>query len=786
MLRSELGNLPAEPNLFIGRESDVDELVHLMKVTRAVTLCGAGGIGKTRLAVRLAARIAPDHQDVRLIELADLEKGALRARVAAALAIAGDLPETIGARRLLLVLDNCEPVIGECAELCGELLAACQNLTILATSREPLRVPGETVWRVPPLALGDAGSESVRLFVARAAAARPDFEPNGETLPLIAELCRALDGLPLAIELAAAMVRVLSVRQLTERLDDRFRLLAGGARTAPARHRTLRAAVDWSYRLLSPQERLLLRRTAAFRTCWTLDLAESVCAGPGLPEEEVLPRLCDLVDKSLIVLDGEVSGEARYRLLETVREYALEQLAESGEEAELRRAHLLALAALAERFRSLVAPGARTPWPVVQRLVNVLEELKNEIACALDWSIAVGLPRTALQLLTDLRYVLVATGRSIGMESRLDRLLDLDVAGVGAGLRGQATILRGELALSAGDVQTAARCARAGVDLCRSAADVYGEAVGLITLARATGEQRALDAALDTALDVAGRQGDRILASMAQATKANLALHHGRLHEAQRAFQEVLALCEQLDNHWGRCTGHIGLAQVARRGGDNATAKRHYEAGLSLVRHVDARQQIISCLAGLGKVAIDQGDLAEARAKLTEALVLSRDAGLRVSIARRLEAWAALLAAEGDHRRSVLLTAASTALRDRRPDARTEELLDPARRRLGDTLVDLLWAEGRAMTLDQAVACALDGQMPESPAEQAAPAARSSRLTAREREIAELVARGLSNRAIADELVISPATAARHVANILSKLGFSTRTQIAAWVIGGR
>ncbi|MFG1704706.1 ATP-binding protein [Nonomuraea sp. M3C6] len=784
MLRSaDFSNLPAEPNLFVGRESDVDELVHLMRVSRAVTLCGAGGIGKTRLAVRLAARIAPDHPGgVWLIELADLEKDELRGHVAAALGIAGDLAETIGGRRALLLLDNCEPVIGECAELCRDLLGACPGVTVLATSREPLRVPGETVWRVPPLSVAGEESEAVRLFVARATAARPAFELTDETRPLVVELCQALDGLPLAIELAAAMVRVLSVGQLVERLDDRFRLLAGGARTAPARHRTLRAAVDWSYRLLSPQERLLLRRTAAFRSSWTLDLAEGVCSGPGLPEEEVLLRLCDLVDKSLVALDGEIAGQARYRLLETVREYALEQLAESGEEAELRRRHLTALAGMAAGFKEALAPGTRTSWPVVERYVNLFDALKVEVGWACDWSIAIGLPETALGLLTDARLLLIGSGRKLDMAERLDRLLALDAPQVGPGLRGQATILRGELAAAAGDLELATRCARAGIDLCATDGDGYGEGVGLILLAQLTGEQDHLIRALETAR----RSGDLILEVQAQSARAAFGLHEGRLHEAQRAFEEVLSISEELDNHYGQSYAHTGLAQVARRSGDPATAKRHYESGLRLLRHVDARQQIVSCLAGLGGLALDQGDLVEARARLTEALVLSRDAGLRAGIARRLETWASLVAAEGDHRRAVLLAAASVALRGRQPDARTEEVLRPARAVLGEAVVGVLWAEGTNMTADQAVACALDGALPEPSAEPVVPANQESRLTAREREIAELVARGLSNRAIADELVISPATAARHVANILSKLGFSTRTQIAAWVIESR
>ncbi|MEV0996372.1 LuxR C-terminal-related transcriptional regulator [Nonomuraea sp. NPDC050202] len=784
---ADLSSLPAEPNPFVGREADVDELVHLMRVSRIVTLCGAGGIGKTRLALRLAARLAcADAGGVCVSELADLEKGQLREQVAAALGISGELVETIGDRRVLLLLDNCEPVIGECAELCRDLLRACPGVTVLATSREPLRVPGETVWRVPPLSVGEAGegaeSEAVRLFVARATAARPGFELTGETRPLVVELCQALDGLPLAIELAAAMVRVLSVGQLVERLDDRFRLLAGGARTAPARHRTLRAAVDWSYRLLTPQERLLLRRTAAFRSAWTLDLAEWVCSGPGLAEEEVLPRLCDLVDKSLVVLDGEVAGHARYRLLETVREYALEQLAESGEEAELRRRHLTALARLAAGFRESLAPGVRTSWPVIERYVNLFDGLKAEVNSACDWSIAIGMPETALTLLTDIRFLLIGSGRKLDSTERLDRLLALDAPQVPQGLRGRATIVRGELALAAGDFEPGLRHVRAGLELCSAAGDVYGTALGTIALAQLTGEQAAIDRALDTAR----RSGDLVLESLAQATRARYGLHQGRLHEARRAYQEVLSISEELDNHYGRTVGHIGLAQVARRSGDPGTARRHYESGLSLLKHVDARQQIVSCLAGLGRVALDEGDLAEARARLTEALLLSRDAGLRAGIARRLEAWAALVTAEGDHRRAVLLVAAAVTLGGRQPDARTEDVLRPARESLGEAVVGVLWAEGTRFTADQAVACALEGDLPEPPAVPVVPVRQDSRLTAREQEIAELVARGLSNRGIADELVISPATVARHVANILAKLGFATRTQIAAWVIGSR
>ncbi|MFG2075818.1 tetratricopeptide repeat protein [Nonomuraea maritima] len=378
--------------------------------------------------------------------------------------------------------------------------------------------------------------------------------------------------------------------------------------------------------------------------------------------------------------------------------------------------------------------------------------------------------------------MLVGAGRALDLVERLDRLLALDCPRVPRALRGQALVLRGELSLAAGDRETALRHVRAGLDLCAAAGDAYGEAAGTVALARLTGEQQALE----RALEAAGRCGDPLLESQVRNARARAALHQGRLHEARRAFEEGLSIDEELDNHYGQASDHIGLAQVARRCGDLPGARRHYQAGLRLLRHADARQHTVSCLAGLGRVALDQGDLAQARARLTEALVLSRDAGLRAGIARRLEAWARLVAAEGDHRRAVLLVAASVTLGGRQPDARAEEVLRPARSALGEVVADVLWAEGSAMTVDQAVSCALDGALPDPPPEPVVPAGQECRLTAREQEIAELVARGLSNRAIAGELVISPATVARHVANILAKLGFSTRTQIAAWVIGAR
>src|SRR5438477_57389 len=350
------GNLPAEPNSFIGRERDLAELARLLGEVRALTLSGPGGIGKTRLAVRLARDVfseeSPDADEgprdldeAWLVELADWH-GPVAQAVATTLGVreeqgvplAQTLAEALRSRHMLLILDTCEHQVSDCATLVQLLLARCPWLRIIATSREPLRVRGETVWRVPPLDLPPDGAngaelaahEAVRLFAARAAGARPGFRLTEGNAASVARLCRTLDGIPLGIELSAARVRALSVEQIEGRLRDRFQLLNSGDRTAPLRQQTLRATVDWSYELLDEAEQMLLRRLATF-SGWNLDMAEQVCSDEAIGAEEVLGLLISLIDKSLVVLDGEAAGDARYRLLDTIREYAAERLDAAGE-----------------------------------------------------------------------------------------------------------------------------------------------------------------------------------------------------------------------------------------------------------------------------------------------------------------------------------------------------------------------------------------------------------------------------------------------------------------------
>jgi predicted ATPase len=379
------GNLPAEPNRFIGRERDLAELALLLTDVRALTLCGTGGIGKTRLALRLGGDVADGFPDgAWLVSLADVTgpalvttcvAGALGVREEPGQPLGGTLEDALRGRRLLLILDNCEHLVAACAQLCARLLANCPWLRVLATSREPLKMPGETIWRVPPLSLPPTGAaahefadhEAVRLFAERATAARPGFSVRPENASAVAGVCRTLDGMPLAIELAAARVGALAVEQIHGRLSNRFQLLAAGHRTAPPRQRTLRATVDWSYELLTPKEQLLLRRLAVF-SGWNLEMAKRVCADDSLPPEAVLDLLAALIDKSLVALDGVVAGDARYRLLDTIRQYAAERLAASGEVPELRRRHRDCLLELIESVAGQAFRRGDPPWPVRLRM----------------------------------------------------------------------------------------------------------------------------------------------------------------------------------------------------------------------------------------------------------------------------------------------------------------------------------------------------------------------------------------------------------------------------------
>jgi predicted ATPase/DNA-binding CsgD family transcriptional regulator len=915
-----LHNLPAEPNDFIGRERDVAELRQLLSATRAVTLCGPGGIGKTRLALRVAAALTDGCPDgVWFAGLGELTPEARVAvdpaaapgiaavfaaeanghasgpmsgsdpvirRVTATLGItdepgrplADTLAGALRGRNMLLVLDNCEHLVDACARFCQTLLADCPHVRILATSREPLRVRGENVWRVPPLAtpasigswslpggpVSPNGAESlyrneaVRLFAARAASARPSFTLADDNAAAVGELCRALDGVPLAIELAAARTRVLSVEEITRRLRDRFRLLSAGDRTAPVRQRTLRATIDWSHELLSAPERMLFRRLSVFAGQWTLDQAERVCAddahhrvsqvvsgdvsggvlqdAPGdalapddalapadvLAADDVLDVLTALVDKSLVVVGPEVEGETRFRMLESIRAYASGRLMDAGEAAELGRCHRDVVLAAAEDDAAVALAERPDSWARRVGLFRRYDTELDNVRAALAWSLERGEIEAGLRLCTALRAYCIPRGYFAECEHWTDRFLAHGPDGVRPVVWGAALVGRAQLAVGRRDFDQAARCAAEGLAPCRVAGDTVMTAAALDLLGQTDLRSGRFDEAaarFDEAIAIAHAGGDRWNEGLALISRGALLALQSRLREAQQAYETGLRLMREVDQLWGADRALIGLGQLAQLRGDGAAARAYYEEALPGLRMIDAGPEIARCLSGIGRVALDQGDTEGARQALTDSLTRSRAHGMRLGVARSLEAFAELMALEGELSTAVRLGGAAAALREaigQAPiaGARQERMLTPIRRKLGDHVIAQLWGEGRDLTSEAAVALALapsgtraapavppqrpaaddhascsavpgSAPPPRTPAitvsATTSPVTPPSTLTPREQEIAALIARGLSNKGIADELVISSATVARHVTNILTKLGFASRAQVAAW-----
>jgi predicted ATPase/DNA-binding CsgD family transcriptional regulator len=825
-------NLHEEPNSFIGRERELAELCRFVRAMRASTLCGPGGIGKTRLALRILAALADDFPDgTWFVELGDVRSPDLVvSRVAAVVGVEEErgrplietLAEALRSRTMLLALDNCEHLIDACARLCQRLLAMSAGLRILVTSREPLRVAAETVWQVPPLTLPPpgrgaglaeiSGYESVRLFADRAAAAHPGFGLSPANADGVAAICRALDGVPLAIELAAAWVRALSTEQIAERLTDRFQLLTSGDRTAPARQRTLRAAIDWSHDLLAGPEQALLRRLSVF-SGWSLEMAEKVCADEELPAAAVLDLVAGLVDKSLVVVEPEMLGQTRYRLLDTIRDYAARRLDESGEtqavQARLRDYTLR----VAEHNAAIGMALIPAPWSARVDVFRRWDTDADNVMRVLDQCLADGDAETGLRICIAIRPCWLVRGSFVEGGERFDSFLALGPAGVPAGVRGPALVGRAQLALSS-DPAAAQSWARAGLELCRAAGGEVWTAVALNLLAEITlhtGQPAEAEALSAEAVSVARQVADRWDEGYALGTQAAAVAYRGSLREAEQLAEAAITVMRQIDQQWGVARTLLGLGDLARLRGDPDSARRRYAEALPILREIDSRPEAARCLAGLGRIAMDQGSAAQAREHFAGSIRLSQVTGSRIGIARGLEAFAALERLEGSGDRALQLIAAAAALREAAhlpalSGARTERYF-AAVGNLGEPAIKQLWARGSSLTSDSAIAMALEppgpatrrgpddprngpaGAGPGGGAGTASPGGRGGRgtanppgrLTAREREIVALIADGRSNKAIADVLYISPATAARHVANILEKLGFNSRAQVAAW-----
>jgi non-specific serine/threonine protein kinase len=670
--------LPLPMTSLVGRERELHTLALRLARHRVVTLTGTGGVGKTRLALAagpLLRTLCPD--GVWFVELASGVEGALVAQTVASVL---GLPEeaarsplevvtaALAGRRALLILDNCEHLVGACAALVGTLVSACPDLRVLVTSRERLNIPGESIFQVPPLALPglDAGGaaelmrfEAVRLFVERARLVDPEFALTAENASAVIELCRRLDGLPLAIELAAARVRLLSVEQIVARLNDRFRLLTGGSRTTIARQQTLRAALDWSHDLLAPAERTLLRRLSVFAGGFTLEAVEAVCSGSGVEASQVLDLLGQLVDKSLLVVEA-AAPFTRYRLLETIWEYGREQAIAAGEVTELRARHQAWFLALAEE--------AEVKFRGAEQVASLdrLETEYDNLQAALSWRDQDGAedpPR--LRLAAALWRFWEVRGRIREGRGWLEGIL-AETGRAAPFARVRALNGAGNLARGLGDYAQAEAHHAEALALRREMGEPRGIAVSLNNLGVVAHDRARYgdaEAYLVEAIQAWRKAGDQEGLALSLNNLGRARRFQGDYDGAAGLCRESLRLYQVLGHSWGIGRALNSLANSAHYQGDVAAARSLYEQSLELRRHVGDRQGIAVVLNSLALLKILTDDLDSARWMADEALALRRDLGDRRGIGSSLLALAQVALRASDLDRAERLARESLAIR---------------------------------------------------------------------------------------------------------------------------
>jgi non-specific serine/threonine protein kinase len=793
-------SLPFELTTFIGREREQTEVARLLDATRLLTLVGSGGVGKTRLALAVAGIVANQYLDgVWLVELAALADPTLVAQAVVTtlgLDLAGQSPDDIlvaflRPRQLLLILDNCEHLAEACARLAEHLLRRCPELRILATSRTTLGVAGETAWRVPSLMVPDprsgtgtdeiAACEAVRLFCVRAQSALPSFVLGDTNAAAVADICRRLGGIPLAVELAAARVRLLGPVQILDRLDDRFSLLVGGSTTAPTRQQTLRATLDWSYALLSESERLFLQYVSVFAGTWTLEAAESIWSMSGSDRADVLEVLSGLVDQSLVLVEDQ-EVRVRYLLLESVRQYALERLRKSNSETSVRARLANYYVAFAEQAERGLIGRDQASW------LNRVEREHDNLRGVLGWARAAAAD-LGLRLSGSLGRFWDMRGYLVEGRAWLEAFLAAEPAG--NVVRAKALRALGELSVRQGDNAAAHASFEDSAGLCAEIGDAHGRSLALgwlgFTIAL-EGDYPRGGALLDESVALLRGLGDFHGAGWALSRRGMLARTEGDLAQAKAWLEEALELHRPTGGDEGVAFVLNNLGQLARIGGDFASAERLLDESLGVFRALDAKSQVGWTLGCLGNVARLRGQLDRAQHLLDESVGLLNAIGCERHAAQGLCFAGVVAVQQGRFVRGVRLIGAGANYAQLRASLDIDELRDwdgslaTARGRLGEDIYRAAWADGQAMQLAQAVAYALSSDKAGTAEnQQASPSAWP--LSPREREVAMLIARGHSNREIAEHLVIGERTTETHVTHVLTKLGLRSRAQVAVWVL---
>lgn len=747
-------NLPVQLTSFVGRERERAEIRPLLEKTHLLTLTGAGGTGKTRLSLQLAADVLETFADgVWFVELAPLSEPAL---VPQTVAMALNVSEPPGRpildalidylknRNLLLILDNCEHLIAWCAGLADTLLRACPNLKIVASSREALGISGEATYQVPSLSIADLHevttfeairqNDCVRLFTERATAAQSSFRLTSENALPVAQVCLRLDGIPLAVELAAARVKLFTPAQIAARLDDRFRLLTDGSRTALPHQRTLRAMIDWSYDLLSDPEQVLLKRLSVFVDGWTFEAAEAVCTdgndaetrrrgdteravvpvsptlrapASNLLPSDVLDLLGLLVNKSLVTTD-EHSGAMRYRMLETIRQYAQEKLGESGEAERTRDRHLHYFAEFTESVGSELR-GTEQETRLLQ-----LDNDYDNIRAALEW--ASRRPEVELRLADALwRYWRVRSHFSEGrrwLKGALGR--GIDVAPL---LRAKALIDAGSLANYQGDYLQGKVFLIEALPLARQAQDKSSIAIALNLLAHAqmmTGDFENARRALDESLAIFTDLNDQRGMGYVYFFMGSMLLMLDESKQGLNALEQSLALLREVGDKWWIGNIQLQLAWGINQQGDHEEALNLFDQVLAVARSFEDKRGIARTLMYIAEAKFGQGDYAAAHEKYLEALTLLQEIGDKWGGMMCLEGLGAVLAMEGEPERVTRLLGAAERLRQvigAPPQNAYRETYDRtlaiAHTGLDDVTFGRLWSEGRALTFEQAAELAL-------------------------------------------------------------------------------
>ncbi len=852
---ASLTNLPTPLTNFVGREKELDELRELLGKARLLTVSGSGGCGKTRVAIQLgreAADVKRYKNGVWWVELAALSDSAL---VPQSVANVFDVRETadtplvklltnfLREKELLLVLDNCEHLIDASARLAETLLNASPKLQILATSREALNVTGETVWHIPPLAVPNAEHlpplnqltqyDAIKLFVQCAAAIAPNWKLEGNARA-VTQICARLDGVPLAIELAAARLKTLSAEQIAERLNDRFHLLTSGSRTALPRQQTLRAAIDWSFDLLTEPERVWLSRLSVFAGGWTFDAAECVCADSvpaskqRMKGDDILDLLSHLIDKSLVLAE-EHDGVMRYRMLETIRQYGREKLLDSGENENVRNRHLNYFLKFAEEAEPKLRGPEQFEW------LDRLEIEHDNLRAALDWSFGEGRVEKGLRLAAALMWFWnIRQYRREGGE-RVEKLLVHPDAAARTLVRANALLIAAHigvwldvtkmnneyleelvsiareygvagkrvLALGLGfwggsifsdDPIAAESMLEEGLASARSLGDEW--LIGLLLNLRgqlflSRKDHRAARQVFDESLTRFKSLGDKHWAAMVSFLISHISVKEGEYTRARQEIEQALPFFRRAKNRLQVFSAVTWLGEIARVEDRYDLAKRYYAETLEVAREIGGKVVIAVASVNLGLVAVHDGELNSARSLFIESLVQGREVGYKPQVASALIGFASIAAAEKQARRAIQFFAvADTILEegDKRLVTSVDEMeyernLAIARAQLDDAAFHVAWAEGKAMTMEQAINYALV-QPVESSQSIAPPQSHDpNALTPREVEVLRLAQAGLSDAKIAEKLVISRRTVNTHLSSIYGKLGVNSRSAATRYAL---